>query len=562
MTEIQVNKKKKIYSFEDVDKMAADMGYTLIKDSFISYSKKFTVKDSQEYYYVMNGYNIQEDKHPRAFGKENPYTIDNIKNYIKINRIKAKLLSDVYDGNNKIMLWECECGNPFEKSWNDFLHGSVLCKDCAMHNRIKKRRIPLNEVYDKLNEMGYRLIDDISNISVSTIPFSVADSDGYLYFVTWTDLRQEKITEKFHPCNPHAIHNINNFFKIELDDEYECVDTTYVNNSAPLMFKHKKCGYEFYSSWMYMFTLKNNLELAYCKCPKCNTHKTESHHASALKQVFLYEYPDTIVEEKSCVNIITSRIMPTDIVNHKLKIAIEVQSEYHDDSDRKLKDEFKKNFWISKGYRFFDPDIRDYSILEMIQLFFPNIKKIPSYVDFNFSNCIDFNKVQDLLDDGYTIKEIADILNINEYSIRSLSRVGKIKIPKDYKTKVFNIKAIIRLSKTGEFIKKYNSLFSLKEDGLASGTIRRVLAGKQDFSYDSFWVYEDKYLSDDYVLPKIKEDKFLVSVEKYDMDNNYICSYDTIYDAENNSISSKTEIYRVAKGDRKSSRNEKWKFVQ
>ena len=117
------------------------------------------------------------------------------------------------------------------------------------------------------------------------------------------------------------------------------------------------------------------------------------------------------------------------------------------------------------------------------------------------------------------------------------------------------------MSKTGDFIKRYETLASLKDDNLAVGTIIRVLKGKQDFSYDSFWVYEDKYLSGDYVIPHIKEDIFMVPVSKYDMGNNYVCSYENIYDAEKDSASSRNEIRRVAKGDRKSSRNEKWKFL-
>lgn len=46
------------------------------------------------------------------------------------------------------------------------------------------------------------------------------------------------------------------------------------------------------------------------------------------------------------------------------------------------------------------------------------------------------------------------------------------------------------------------------------------------------------------------------------MENNYVCSYRTIYEAENDSTSNRNEIYRVAMGERKSSRNEKWKFNQ
>ena len=44
------------------------------------------------------------------------------------------------------------------------------------------------------------------------------------------------------------------------------------------------------------------------------------------------------------------------------------------------------------------------------------------------------------------------------------------------------------------------------------------------------------------------------------MNDNYIKTYKTIYEAEADSLSNKSEIYRVASGNRKSSQNEKWKF--
>lgn len=561
MVNVQENKYKRIYGFEDVEKMVANMGYIIIKDSFKFYSKKFTAKDDNGYYYVMSGEHIRGNKRPRIFGKENPFTVNNIKRYIEINEIKAKLLSDKYNGNNELMLWECECGNTFERCWNNFLQGFVLCNDCARHNQIEKRRLPLSKIYNKIDEMGLKLIDDIRDISISITQFSVIDNDGYLYLAVWESLNHGKIPEKFHPCNPYTINNINNFFKTELNDEFECIDEKYINNVEPLLFRHKKCGNQFYSVWADMYGLKKNPEMAYCKCSECNTQKIESHHASALKQVFMHEYPDTIVEEKSCINPKTSRILPTDIVNHRLKIVVEIQSQWHDNEKKKELDKIKKEFWINNGYNFYDPDIRDYSIIEMIQLFFPYIEKMPDYVDFNFSNCIDFNEVQNLLNKGYTIKEVSSILDLNEHSVRHLSTIGKVKLPEDYKAKMFNIKAFVRLSKNGEFIKRYETLASLKEDNLAVGTIIRVLKNKQDFAYDSFWVYEDKYLSGDYVIPNVKEDIFMVPVAKYDMGNNYICSYENIYDAENDSLSSRNEIRRVAKGDRKSSRNEKWKFL-
>jgi len=58
-------------------------------------------------------------------------------------------------------------------------------------------------------------------------------------------------------------------------------------------------------------------------CSNCD-ERTESLHALVLKQLFVHYYPDTEIEEKSCINPETGRIMATDIVNYRLKIAIEI----------------------------------------------------------------------------------------------------------------------------------------------------------------------------------------------------------------------------------------------
>ena len=560
MSNIQEAKIRKIYTFNEVQESIKDKGFTIVKDTFINFSKKFLVVDDLGYYFYMSADNIRRNRNPKIFEVRNPFTIQNIRNYLKINNIKTKLLSNQYFGNNELMLWQCECGECFEKTWNDFQRSLKVCKKCSLHIQGLQRRIEVNEINSLIKEKGYTLIDDISNMAITIGHFNVYDVDGYKYSVTWSGLKNGKTPERFHPCNPHTIYNINIFLENELNGEYERVDEHYVNNTTKLKFIHKICGTEFYNTWADMFDLKIN-PAAYCKCPKCNTYKVESHHASALKQIFLHEYDDTICEEKSCINPITLRAMPTDIVNHRLKIAIEIQSQWHDSQDRVIKDSFKRDFWINKGYDFYAPDIRDYSILEMIQLFFPNIDKIPDYVDYNFSNCVDFVQVQNLLNDGFTIKEIALILNCPEGTVRHLSTIKKVKLPDDYRERVLGQRAFVQLTKSGEFICKYDSLNSLSKYNFASGTIRRVLKGQQDFAYDCFWVYELDYISGNYKLPEIKQDKFDVSVAKYDMSDNYIQTYDTIYEAENDSISSKSEIYRVAKGDRKSSRNEKWKFL-
>ena len=78
---------------------------------------------------------------------------------------------------------------------------------------------------------------------------------------------------------------------------------------------------------------------------------------------------------------------------------------------------------------------------------------------------------------------------------------------------------------------------------------------------------EIKEMNNTYKCESVRLCRFLYSLgfdkeSRFDENNNYIKIYKTIYEAENDSISNKSEIYRVASDDRKSSRNEKWKFTK
>ena len=92
----------------------------------------------------------------------------------------------------------------------------------------------------------------------------------------------------------------------------------------------------------------------------------------------------------------------------------------------------KKDFWISKGYDFYAPDIRDYSILEMCQLFF-NIKSLPDWINYEYSNKLNLKIVQELLNKGLSVIEVAEKLNINKHRIYDALHYNKLYYPKDYK---------------------------------------------------------------------------------------------------------------------------------
>lgn len=256
------------------------------------------------------------------------------------------------------------------------------------------------------------------------------DKDGYfIYIILSNFLNRNGIGRRFDKSNDYTIQNINHYLRLN-GIHFKCISTKFCNANENLIFKCTLCGETVYSPWKNV-NKNDNSNRTHVVCRNCDG-RTESLHALILKQMFLYYYPDTSIEDKSYINPKTNRICPTDIVNHRLKIAIEIQSQWHDFEDKKIKDLDKKQYWISKGYKFYEPDIRDYSILDMCRIFF-NIDTIPNWINYEYSNKLNIKKIQSLLDNGKVISEIANELNINKHRIYDAIYSKKLFYPQNYK---------------------------------------------------------------------------------------------------------------------------------
>lgn len=210
--------------------------------------------------------------------------------------------------------------------------------------------------------------------------------------------------------------------------------------------------------------------------------------------------PDTIVEEKSCINLITNKIMPTDIVNHRLKIAIEIQSEFHDNEYSKVKDKVKKDFWQNKGYSFYDPDIRNYSILEICQLFF-DIEQLPNYINYNYSNKINIFKTQKYLNKGMKIPDIAKEMNINVHRIYDAIYDNKLIVPKNHVRA--DKRPLVQLNEKGEYVNEYSTIVdAAKNNGINNGTLVSALHNNRQYVKGFYWIDKSDYYSKNYSLHK------------------------------------------------------------
>ena len=472
--------------------------------------------------------------------------------HIITDEILLKMLIDYKKGFNFTQLSE-------KYGFHPVCIGKRIRKHGVNQNKYYSQ-ITKNQVLEAIENMGLELLIDFPEKSINSQTFHVCDKKGYKYITTWTLLKQKHEPLKYSPNNPYSIENINILLNEIRDGEYYCpLNQEYKGNTEDLVFIHKPCNTSFISNLAAMQGKYIRGHYKYYKsCRFCYPEKIESTHASVLKQIFLHEYPDTETEEKSCVNPNTGRILPTDIVNHDLKIAIEIQSEYHDNPDKQKLDKIKKDFWINKKYRFYTPDIRDYSVIEMIQLFFPNINKIPSYIDYHYSDKVDYHKIQIELDTGKTVKEVTSLLNLSPHCIHNAVARGILNLSDESKRKAGQNKGLVHLSKDGKFIKEYRYLNDVSKDDYALGTIQRVLKGTQKFAYDSYWVYSEDYYKNNYKIPKENPDKYLTPI--ISIKDNEIKYYPDVYKASEQIECYPYEIYNVLKGNRKSFRGYKFKY--
>lgn len=487
---------KRSHKDENIIELLKQYGYTYISGKYKNSHSKFRCYD-KEGYIVYPCFDKLEHttKQPIRFHKSNPDVIYNIQHYLELHKenCKCTYVSGKYENSKSILTFRCECGNLFQTSFNSVRQGhKIKCDICSGYTK----NLIYDDIKNNLSIHGFYLQvkeSDFKGITLS--PLTCLDNNGYLYDVIYNQIMNKSYPFPIAKSNKYSIQNINTFLNKNTNGEYICLSEHFKNRDERLLIKHLKCGRTFYNSW-------NNINRKRClsednlstnktgaKCPHCECNQLESTHALVLKQVWLHEFPDTVVEDKSCVNPDTNHPLPTDIVNHNQKIAIEIQSWFHDFEGQKQKDKIKEKYWKSIGYNFYAVDQRDYTVLEMIQLFFPDIQSVPSYIDLDYSNKIDEQKVQILLNQGYSVSDCENMLGYTKHRIYDAIHYGKITYPQNYRRRDYS--PVIQFDKNGNFIAEYSTI---KEaiDATGAKHISSALCSGRHCSGGYNWYYKYK----------------------------------------------------------------------
>lgn len=536
------------YNKEKVISILDKFGVKLLENDYINCKQKMLCIDSEGYkLYITLDSLINKGKMGKRFHKSNNYTIYNINRQAELNGLTSRCIATSYENSKQKLPFRCECGNTFYTTRNNFAYfHKIKCDNCTGYHC----NTTYEEIKNNLKSKGYYLvIKETEFHGITKTKLTSYDNDGYKFDVVYDAVMNGKIHNRFDKSNKYTIYNINHFLKLNAPF-FECISKEFLGANFELEFLCKRCGEQIYKAWKDVYK-NDNPNRHRILCPNCDG-RTESVHALVLKQMFKHYYHDTIEEEKSCRNPLTNKIMPTDIVNHRLKIAIEIQSEWHDNKYSNFKDNIKKNFWLSKGYKFYDPDIRDYSVLEMCQLFF-DINEIPDYINFSYSNKINIKEIQSMLNKQMKIGDIASNLNINIHRIYDAIYANKLKRPEKYLDG--DLRPIVQLDENGNLIGDYDSIsLAGKATGLNSASITSALARGSNYALGFYWFDRDDYLSGKFEIKQSRFSKFNIPVNVYQKDNTFICTYRTIFDASKEFGINNYSILRVINGDRKSAK--------
>ena len=114
------------------------------------------------------------------------------------------------------------------------------------------------------------------------------------------------------------------------------------------------------------------------------------------------------------------------------------------------------------------------------------------------------------------------------------------------------VKNIVGLTLEGEFVKKYDYLSKVIEDGFNIHSVKRSLISDTNHAKNHIFMFEDDYIKNGAKKYIVKENKQEKKIIQCDLKGNFICEHKSIAEAARVTQSSRTSIINVLKHKYKS----------
>jgi len=382
------------YTYEEVKIIVNNLGYKLISEKYSNTKIKLILEDVEGYLYFVTLCNLISCRKPSKFEKRNPYTIQNIKLWCKLNNKPFILIDNqIYQGNTIKLKWQClkdGCQEIFSNTWNDIFcdHGCGVCSgnQVTLSNCLATKNPELaKEFHPTFN--GDLTPWNVTSCSSKEVWWLCHNNSKHIWKTSINNRNNTNCpycsgkvpSEEYNllVCNPGLCGEWN-YDKNKKNPEEYCP-----NANQEVWWKCKECGNE----WFTQIAKRNNNR----GCPECNKSKGEKE----CKRVFISkEYIEIIQEEydklinknnniyfipqKTFKNLlgVGNGLLSYDFYLPKYNLLIEYQGEYHDGTaGNQTPEEFriqqehdrrKKEYALSNGYNFLEIWYYDFNNIEEI----------------------------------------------------------------------------------------------------------------------------------------------------------------------------------------------------
>jgi hypothetical protein len=177
------------YSPQKIESVLNSYGFYILEyPDVLRTETKVTCVDKDGYKYYITQKQVQWQT-PQTFSTYNPYTIENIKHYIKINDIDAQLLSEDYKGNLEYMDFKCGCGRTYQTNLQRFRkENAVRCQVCSGYQSTIAYLTEQWLIDNKFDYEAEVTFDDINNKKYGKLRFDfkvgniLIEVDGIQHF--------------------------------------------------------------------------------------------------------------------------------------------------------------------------------------------------------------------------------------------------------------------------------------------------------------------------------------------------------------------------------------------
>lgn len=143
------------YTYEIAKRIVEQKGFKLLSQNFKSINE-YLIIESQEGYFFQTTLNaIIRGNNFNYFDSRNPYTIQNINLWIRLNDRKLMLMNDTFINAKYKMRFKClVCHDVFDSNWNNIKSGKG-CRKCSYVKRASERKkydtLSIKEQLQKIN---------------------------------------------------------------------------------------------------------------------------------------------------------------------------------------------------------------------------------------------------------------------------------------------------------------------------------------------------------------------------------------------------------------------------